>query len=141
MSTLNKFNIFVQDLGQKVHNLNADTLKVMLTDTAPVATNTVKANITEIAAGNGYSAGGATVGTTAYSQASGTATLTGANVVFTASGGAIGQFRYAVLYNSTPVNGNLIGWVDYGAEVNITSGNTFTVEWNNGTNSNILTVT
>jgi hypothetical protein len=48
-------------------------------------------------------------------------------VNFVASGGAIAQFRYAVLYNSTAASGNLIGWWDYGAEVNLTNGNTFTV--------------
>jgi hypothetical protein len=48
-------------------------------------------------------------------------------VVFTAAGGSIAQFRYAVLYNSTPVSGNLIAWWDYGAEVTLTSGNSFTV--------------
>ena len=42
-----KFNIFVQDVGRKVHNLNTDTLKIMLTNTAPVATNAVDGDITE----------------------------------------------------------------------------------------------
>lgn len=137
MATFNKINAFVADVGNKVHNLGSDTLKVALTDTAPVATNTVLANITQIGAGNGYSTGGSAVGSTAYSQTSGLATLTGSNVVFTASGGAIAQFRYAVLYNSTPAGGNLIGWFDYGSEVNITTGNTFTVQWNG---SGILTL-
>ena len=137
MATFNKFNAFVADVGTKVHNLNADTLKVCLSDVAPVATNTILSNITQITAGNGYSSGGTAVGSNAYSQTSGLATLTGGNVVFTASGGSIAQFRYAVLYNSTPANGNLIGWFDYGAEVNVTTGNTFTVAWNA---SGILTV-
>jgi hypothetical protein len=30
MANYNKFNSFVLDLAQKVHNLNADTLKVVL---------------------------------------------------------------------------------------------------------------
>lgn len=58
MATFNKFNAFVQDLTRKVHNLNSDTLKILLTNVAPVATNAVKADLTEIAAGNGYTAGG-----------------------------------------------------------------------------------
>jgi hypothetical protein len=58
VATFNKFNQFVQDLATKVHNLNSDTIKVMLSNTAPVATNSVKANITEITAANGYPAGG-----------------------------------------------------------------------------------
>ncbi len=128
MAAFNKFNIFVADVANKVHNLGADALKIALTDVAPVAGNTVLANITQITAANGYASGGAAVAITSSSQTSGTYKLlpTG-NTVFTASGGAIAQFRYAVIYNSTPVNGNLIGWWDYGAEVNVTNGNTFTV--------------
>jgi hypothetical protein len=133
MAAFNKFNAFVADVANKVHNLGNDTLKIMLTDTLPVAANSVRANITEISAGNGYSSGGAAVTITSSSQTGGTYKLVGNAVTFTASGGAIVQFRYAVLYNSTPVSGNLIGWWDYGAEVNVTNGNSFQVQLD-GTN-------
>ncbi len=136
MATWNKFNVFVQDVGRKVHNLNADTLKIALTNSAPVATNTVLADITQITAANGYTSGGTAVGSTAYSQASGTATLSGSDVVFTASGGSIATFRYAVLYNSTAAGGPLISWFDYGSGIAPASGETFTVHWN----TNLLTV-
>jgi hypothetical protein len=129
MAAFNKFNAFVADIANKIHNLGSDTLKVMLSDVAPVAGNTVKANITEIAAGNGYSAGGTAITITSSAQTSGLYKLIGSNVTFTASGGSIAQFRYAVIYNSTPASGNLIGWYDYGAELNITSGNSFTVQF------------
>jgi hypothetical protein len=126
-AAFNKFNAFVADLGLKVHNLNSDTLKILLTSVAPVATNAVKADLTEISAGNGYSAGGTAMGSTSFAQSGGVAKLAGANVVFTASGGSITAFRYAVLYNSTAASGNLIGWWDYGSSVTVTSGNTFSV--------------
>lgn len=128
MTAFNKFNIFVADVANKVHNLGSDTLKYALTDSAPSAANTVIANITQIAGANGYTTGGTAVGITSSSQSAGTYKLIpSGNVVFTASGGSIGQFRYAVLYNSTTGSGNLIGWYDYGAEINITTGNTFTI--------------
>lgn len=129
MAAFNKFNQFVADVANKVHNLGTDTLKIMLTDTAPIASNTIKANITEITAGNGYSAGGTAAAISSSAQSGGTYKLlpTG-SVVFTASGGNIAQFRYAVLYNSTAGSGNLIGWWDYGSEVNVTTGNSFTVQ-------------
>jgi hypothetical protein len=136
MAAYNKFDVFVQDEGRKVHNLNADVLKVLLTDVLPVRTNVQKTDITEIAAGNGYVAGGPTVPTTAYSQVSGLGTLSGGNVVVTATGGSIAQFRYAVLYNSTPAAGPLIAWFDYGTEVNLVAGSSFTIAWSGG---NILT--
>src|SRR6185312_13024837 len=108
MSTFNKFNAFVNDIASKVHNLGSDTLKVMLTNTAPTATNAVKADITEISAANGYTAGGTAATLSSSSQTSGTYKLVLNNVTFTASGGSIGTFRYAVLYNSTAASGNLI---------------------------------
>lgn len=134
MAAFNKFNAFVQDLGRKVHNLNSDTLKVALTNTAPIAANAVLADITQITAANGYSSGGTAMGSTSYAQAAGVAKLAGANVVFTASGGSIGPLRYAVLYNSTAAGGPLIGWWDYGSSVTITDTNTFTVAPSNTAN-------
>lgn len=128
MAAFNKFNITVADLANKVHNLGSDTLKIMLTNVAPTAANAVKVDITDIGAGNGYSAGGTAVGITSSSQTSGTYKLIpSGNVVFTASGGSIATFRYAVIYNSTAASGNLLGWWDSGAGQTITTGNTFTV--------------
>lgn len=128
MAAFNKFNSFVLDLATKVHNLNSDALKIMLTDVAPVATNTIKANLTDITAANGYAAGGAAATFVSGADTSGTYKLVLGQPTFTASGGSIAQFRYAVLYNSTAASGNLIGWWDTGAEVNITTGNSFQVQ-------------
>lgn len=127
MATYNKFNSFVSDLAQKVHNLNSDTLKIMLTNTAPVAGNTIKSNLTEIAAGNGYTAGGGVAAFVSGTDTLGTYKLILSPVAWTASGGSIGPFEYAVLYNSSAANGNLIAWWDYGTAITLTNGNTFTV--------------
>ena len=131
MATFNKFNQFVEDVAEKVHNLGADTLKVMLTLTAPVATNSIKADLTEIAAGNGYPAGGTATTITSSVQTSGTYKLVITDVVFTASGGSIADFRYIVLYNDTPTApaDPLIGYYDYGATVTVTNGNSFTTDF------------
>jgi hypothetical protein len=118
----------LEDVFEKVHNCGSDTLKVLLTNVAPVATNSVKADLTEIAAGNGYSAGGVTVAQSSSAQSSGTYKLVIADATFTASGGSIAAFRYAVLYNSTAAAGNLISWWDYGATITVTNGNSFTVD-------------
>ena len=138
MASFNKFYPFVEALSEKVHNLGSDTLKIMLSNSAPSSTNGVKADITEITPGNGYTAGGATVTITASSQTSGTYKLVGDDVVFTATG-AVGPFRYAVLYNDTAASDNLIGWWDYGSSISLANGETFTVDFDqvNG----ILTLT
>lgn len=127
-STYNKFNQFVQDLANKVHNLGSDVLKVAYTNSAPVASNTVFGNITEIAAGNGYVAGGGTSTQTSSVQSSGTYRLISGNVTTTASGGTVGPFRYVVLYNSTPASPlkPLISWYDFGSNITLNSGDTFT---------------
>lgn len=143
MATATKFQAFVENLAEKVHNLGADTLKILLTLTAPVNTNSVKADLTEISAGNGYTAGGTAVTVTTSAQSSGTYTLAGNQVVFTASGGAIANFRYPVLYNDTPSSpaDPLIQFWDYGSTLTVNSGETFTVKFNNTDPGTILTIT
>ena len=126
MASYTKFNAFVADVANKVHNLGSDTLKIMLTNTAPVATNAVKADITEISAGSGYSAGGATVTITSSSQTSGTYKLLPASQPVLTASGIVGPFRYAVLYNSTTASGNLIAWWDRGTSIALASGDQFT---------------
>ena len=133
MATFNKFNCFVEDVAEKKHNLGADTLKVALTNSAPVATNTVLANITQIAGGNGYTTGGTQAVISSSTQTSGTYKLVLADVVFTASGGSIGPFRYAVLYNDTATNDELIGWYDYGSSITLATGETLTVDFDPST--------
>lgn len=139
MATFTKFNSFVEAVAEKVHNLGSDTLKVMLTNSAPAASNTVKADITEISAGNGYTAGGTQASQTSSAQSSGVYKLVCSDVVFTASGGSIGPFRYAVLYNDTAASDELIGYWDYGSAITLTTGGTFTVDFS-ATNG-VLTLT
>lgn len=130
MATFTLFHQFAEDEANKVHNLSADTCKWMLTNSAPVQTNTVKANITEITAGNGYPAGGATAASPVVSRASGVTKFSANDTVITASTGSIGPFRYAVLYNDTPTSpaDPLIGFLDYGSAITVTAGNTFTID-------------
>ncbi len=120
----NKFNCFVQDVARGVHNLNADTLKVLLTNVVPVAANAVKSDLTEIAAGNGYAAGGVIVSLPGFAQVSGTgkASAVPSDPVITASGGSMAPFRYAALYNDTAASDNLIAWWDYGQSVTLAAG-------------------
>lgn len=134
MASLNKFNQFVEDLAEKVHNLQSDTLTVALcaSANAPVATNSILANLTQISYTN-CSARAITV--TSSAQTSGTYKLVLQDLVLTASGGDVAAFRYVVIYNDTPTSpaDPLIGWYDYGASVTITNGNSFTIDFD-GTN-------
>lgn len=111
-----------------VHDFDAHTFKVALTNSAPVNTNTVLANITQVSNGNGYTTGG-TATSMSTSTSSGTAKVTGTDVVFTASGGSVGPFRYAVLYNDTSASDSLMSWWDYGSSVTLADTETFTVDF------------
>ena len=128
MATFVKFNSFVEALAEKVHNLGADTLKFALTNSAPSAANTVLANITQIAGSNGYTTGGTAATISSSSQSSGTYKLVLADVTFTASGGAMGTFRYVVLYNDTATNDELIGYWDVGSAISLSAGQAFVVD-------------
>lgn len=138
MASFNKFNIFTYDALAKKHDFTTDAFKVALSNTAPTASNAVLADITEISAGNGYTAGG-TATSMSLSTSSGTAKATGTDVVFTASGGSIGPARYAVLYNSTAAGGPLVGWWDYGSSVTLATSETLTVDFD--ASNGILTIT
>jgi len=141
MAAFNKFETFVGDLGDKVHDLDADTLKVYLTAATPsTSLDSVKADLAEITMTNetNHGAGGADI-TGVWSEATGTGTLTATDVTFLASGGQVGPFQYVVLYNDTPTApaDPLIGWWDYGSSVTLNDGETFTVDFG----ASVLTLT
>lgn len=129
MATFNKFNCFVGDVAHKLHDMKTgttDVYKVYLTDVQPVATNTNYNTPADLVTANGYTVGGASIGTIMGTDPSGTFSFSGGtNPSWTAAGGNIGPFQWAVLYNST--SGALIGWWDYGTSITLTNGNTFIV--------------
>lgn len=130
MAAFNKFNSFVEDLAEKVHNLGADALTVALcaAANAPVATNTVLANLTQIAYTN-LSARVITVASSA--QTSGTYKLTLTDLTLTASGGSAAAFRYIAIYNDTPTApaDPLIGWYDYGSDITLAAGESLLIDF------------
>ena len=128
MAAFVKFYAFVADIGLEKHQLNTDTLKVYLTNAAPTTGNTVYNTPADLSTANGYTAGGEDV-TNTWSQTGGVATLAiGADIVWTAAGGTIGPFRYAVLYNDTDASKPLIGYWDYGSAITLQIGETFTFD-------------
>lgn len=134
MASFNKFNQFVEDLAKGVHNLDTGALTLALTNTAPVAGNSVLADITQISYTNLSTRVLAGVDA---EQTSGTLSLVATDHVLTASG-AVATFRYVVLYNDTPTSpaDPLIGWWDYGSSITLASGETFTVDFG----SSVLTL-
>lgn len=139
MATVTKFQDFTEQLIRGIHDWDAHTFKICLTNTAPVATNTVLTDITQIAAGGGYTSGGNAT-TITLSETGGTTTVQGTEVVFTSTS-AIATFRYFVLYNDTAASKNLIQFWDHGSAVTLAAlGDAFTVRFNNTTPGTILTL-
>ena len=144
MAAYNYFNNYVNALDTKQIALGTDVFKVMLTNTAAVATNTQYSDIsaTELANGNGYTTGGGTVASTSVTNTSGTDTFIGNAVSWTAGPSTMGPFRYAVLYDSTPTTKYLVGWWDYGSSITLNSGEQFSWQPNNQlTGGTIYTLT
>jgi hypothetical protein len=144
-ATYNKFQDFVEQLCAGKHIINSTTqqLNVTLTNSAPVATNTILSNITQISGTNGYTTNGADTQNTG-SETTGTFTLTGTKVVWTCATAPMGPFQYVVLHNETeqtaPVR-PLIAWWDYGSAVTLQVGESFSVKFNSSdTTGTILTL-
>lgn len=127
MASYQKFNSFVEAVAEKAHNLGSDQLKVALcaAANAPVASNTVLANLTEISYTNCSSRN---VTTSSSAQTSGTYKLVCADLVLSATG-TVGPFRYVVLYNDTAASDELIGFYDYGSDITLANGETFTIDF------------
>lgn len=129
MATFNKFNAFVEALAEKVHNLGSDQLTVALTNTLPTASNSVLADISQISYTNLSSRN---ITTSSSSQTGGLYKLILTDLTLTATG-AVGPFRYVVIYNSTAASGNLIAWFDYGSSISLANGDTLTIDFDPST--------
>ena len=141
MASQSKFNVFTHDLCRGAHLFQTHTYKVMLTNTAPVATNAVKTDLTEITAASGYASGGPAT-TVTEATSGGVETISGTQLVITAAA-VIGPFRYAALYNDTQTTPAkpLVSWFDYGAALTLQIGDSLTIQFNSATPGTIMTVT
>ncbi len=144
MATWTKFQDFSEQLVRGVHDWDAHSFKIALTNTLPVNTQVSLDTVTNHpapAAANGYTAGG-TATTISISETGGTTTVTGTQVVFTATAGGIGPFRYAILYNDTATSpaDALIAFTDYGTSITLADTETLTVKFNNASPGTIFTL-
>jgi len=126
MASFNKYQKGVEALVEGI-NAGSDTWKIALSNRTPVvATDSNLASAVEISAGNGYTAGGNTASVSSSSQTGGTYKLVlNSPSTWTATGGSIGPFEYAILYDAT--TDNLIGYWDYGSAVTLSTGESFSV--------------
>lgn len=126
MATFNKFNAWAENMVE-VANLGTDQFTIALTNTAPVAANSVLADITEISYTNLTSRN---ITTTSSSQTGGVYTLVFQDLTLTASG-SVPSFRYVVIYDNTPTSplDPVVSWFDYGSSITMANDQTFTVDF------------
>lgn len=124
MAVFNKFQAWTETMVESA-NLGTDQFVLALTNTAPVATNSVLADITQISYTNLSSRNFSTI---SASQTGGVFTLVLADLVLTATG-SVGPFRYAVLFDDTLAGDPLVGCWDYGSSITMANGETFTVDF------------
>ena len=132
MAAYNKFNDFVEQLCKGIHQLHAagHVIECYLSNELPLATDTIKTDIAEIAIQNGYT-GAEDAQNDITESPAGTANLTCVDIVITASGGTVGPFRYVVMFNETaaaPLDA-LIAWWDYGSAITLQDAETFTIDF------------
>jgi hypothetical protein len=131
MAAFNKFHPFSEAIAEKKHNLGSDQLVVALcaAANAPVSANAVLTDLTQISYTNLSSRN---ITTSSSAQTLGQYKLVVADLVLTASGTVAG-FRYVVIYNDTATSDDLVGWYDYGSDLVLVLGETFTIDFD-GTN-------
>lgn len=127
MAAMIKFLDFVQQLGLANHNLSADAFYVAATNTLPVNTQTAFDPVTAHpppAAANNYPAGGSDLLNT-WTGLAGVSTFGGADVTFTAIGGAIGPIQYLIVYNFTSAGDLVQAYYDHGSSITLADGESF----------------
>lgn len=137
-ASISFYNSFKEYVADGTFDLNTDSFKVALVSSSYTfsASHTVYADLTnELSTANGYTSGGAALGSVTFSQTSGTATFDAADTTWTASGGSI-VARRAVIYKDGTANARVKPLVasilldTTPADVTVTTGNTLTLQYN-----------
>ena len=139
---LTLFEEFANQLGSENHVFEAagDTIRVALftaSRTFAAADASPAYSSTNEVSGTGYTAGGATIASQSYNEASGVATFDGADVTWSQNASGFTGATSALIYNDSNASDMAIGWVDLGSAVSQQDGDV-TISWNA---SGIFTVT
>ena len=139
---LTLFEEFAKMLGSENFVFGSDTTKVALFDTsaswAANAASPVYSSTNEVTGvGSSYTAGGATIASPTYTEASGVATFDGANITWSQDASGFTGATSALIYDDTNASKMAIGWVDLGSAVSQQDGDV-TISWSG---SGIFTVT
>jgi hypothetical protein len=113
-------------------NAVGDTYKLKLLTAATFSaahTTLAATGGTEVANANGYTTGGATLGSVVVNQTGNDAAFDAADVTWSALGGAI-TASYGIIYNDTDTNDPPVAFIDMGGSQTAGDGTDFKVVWN-----------
>lgn len=125
------FDSFMGHLGGGRIDLDSDTFKAVLTNTAPdAATDEDLGDITQIANGNGYTTGGVTLGSVTWTEPSpGVWQFDSADFEWENAGGApMAEFQYVAIYSDTSAGDLLVGYYDFGSGLTVPVGAIFRMQ-------------
>lgn len=131
-----KFQDYVEQLNKAKHDWSTHDFRAVLCLTAPTAANAVLGDLTQIASGGGYTqlsagTGGIVLDSETLSESSGTAKVTIADEVLTATAGGVASFRYVAIVNNSTTSPSypLVCYLDYGSSVTLAEGETLTIDF------------
>lgn len=130
----------VLDLGNKIHNLSSDVLKLGIVTTATVpsmstaaphwgGTGTTNFATNQVGVGGGYT-GPVTLASVTWTNISGVLTLRATDPVIPQNASGFANGAYAIIYNDTDTNKRAIGFIELNAAgtISIVSGS-FTIDF------------
>jgi hypothetical protein len=118
----------VEDLAEKKHNLASDTLKVAFSNASNAPSASLDKKLADITTIASPAVDSVTLTVSSSGLDSGVYKLVLEDKTLTASAD-VGPFQYVIIYNDDATNKELICWYDYGTEVTLASGDTFTLDF------------
>jgi len=124
--TIKWFAQALLDLGNKIHNLSSDQLRLGIVTTATVpavttaaphwgGTGTTNFAANQVATGGTSYTGPLALASVSWSLVSGVATLRAADVSMAQDASGFTNGAYGILYNNTDANKRALGWVELSA--------------------------
>lgn len=139
------------DLGNKLHNLGSDVIKlgiVTSTTTPAVSTadprwgsgGTTNFSTNQVGTGGTSYTGPITLSSVTWALQSGVPTLRASNISLSQDASGFTTGRWGIIYNDTDSGKRALAFIDLGGTISLVSG-PLAINWNAGTNTNILTLT
>lgn len=134
------FDQWLVDVAEKLHDHENDVFKLGMVTSAvtPLATTSdprwgagggTNLSTNEVTAGGNYAAGGPTIANPSVTLTGGAGVIDGDDIAITKHASNPTNARWAPFYNSTDAGKRCVGFVDLGADTNLTAGD-FTLTWN-----------